>query len=438
MAAPTYELSTYKFNPLISLKDGSSRPKHIVAKGGRATGKSVSAALATIIHCRSPKLIKAGRGLRVVIARQFGSSIDQSFWEELKNAACMMGVEDEFIWGAKKITHRITKSTITSIGLERNKGNIKGLAQVDLLIVEEANFVSQESIDILIPTIRKPHSVILWLYNPTNRTDAVAKTFVECETPYPGCLIIDTNWRDNKFFSERSEADRVAMETNDPIRYLNVYEGEYLGADDYALINPILIKEAIGRKVIRDESLAIVAGLDVAGLGKDWTVLVRRRGNEILSRHKLATCDDKQLTEWVMGIYADHPFDKLVVDASGNTGPHGRLAEIAESLDKFSVHKFMGGKSARRPELYTNLRTETWVKMRDWLKTGQLDNDAEWYAICSLKYTWAAKDQIKLDAKKTLKKSPDAADALSMTFFVSDQKPAPVIGHAHSTGTWQG
>jgi len=208
-----FELASPLFEPLFTIKDPitGKRPKHIVLPGGRASGKSVSAALAIIKHARSPKLIKLKRGLTIVVARQFGSSIDESFWAELKNAAKIIGVEDEFFFGAKKITHLATKSTITSIGLERNKGSIKGLAQVDILVVEEAAYITQESIDVLIPTIRKDFSVIFWLYNPQNQADAVAKTFVECDTPYPDTLIIKTHWTDNKFFSDRSNADRLAM-----------------------------------------------------------------------------------------------------------------------------------------------------------------------------------------------------------------------------------
>ena len=209
----TFEVASPKFEPLFTLKDPETgeRPNHIVLPGGRASAKTVSASLAVIYHMRNKKLLKAKRGLRVVIARQFGSSIDESFWSELESAASLMGVWHEFVWGNKVITHKITGSTVTSIGLDRNKGNIKGLAQVDLVIVEEAAYVTSESIETLVPTIRKNFSVIMWLYNPMNKNDAVAQKFVECDIPYPKTLIIETNWRDNKFLSERAKADKDAL-----------------------------------------------------------------------------------------------------------------------------------------------------------------------------------------------------------------------------------
>ncbi len=128
-----FDVASPKFEPLFTLKDPitGERPNHIVLPGGRASAKTVSASLAVIYHMRNKKLLKLKRSLRVVIARQFGSSIDESFWSELENASSLMGVWSEFIWGNKVITHKPTGSTVTSRGLERNKVKRKGLAHCD-------------------------------------------------------------------------------------------------------------------------------------------------------------------------------------------------------------------------------------------------------------------------------------------------------------------
>lgn len=439
--APTFQLASEKFLPLFTLKDPETgkRPHHIVLPGGRASGKSVSAALAVIKHTRSPKLLKAGRGLRVVIAREFGSSIDESFWAELKNAAEMMGVSDEYEFGVKAITHKYTKSSITSIGLERNKGSIKGLAQVDMVIVEEAAYVSQESMDILIPTIRKAHSVIFWLYNPMNRNDAVSKTFVECEEPYPETLIIPTNWRDNRFFSERSKADMEALRKTDEARYRNVYEGEYLGAEDNTLIKPIVIQEARQRIPVANPRLKIVAGFDVSGEGEDEAVIVRRQGNVILSVHTKDKGTTHQMTDWAKSVFIENHWDVLIVDATGSTGIADNMSEWGEANRTYETIRWMASRKSRNPNFYSNARTESWCIMLAWLRSsGMLTKDARWDELSRVTYRYTDKEQKSLDPKSKLQRSPDWGDALALSLWIKDEEPQKIEAPFEAPRAWFG
>jgi PBSX family phage terminase large subunit len=426
----TFEVASPKFNPLFTLKNPETgeRPNHIVLPGGRASAKTVSASLAVIYHMRNKRLYKLKRGLRVVVARQFGSSIDESFWSELENAATLMGVWHEFTWGNKVITHKPTGSTITSIGLERNKGNIKGLAQVDLVVVEEAAYVTSESIETLVPTIRKNFSVIMWLYNPMNRNDAVAQKFVECETPYPKTLIIETNWRDNKFLSERAIADKDALELADPIAFRNVYEGEYMGAEDNVLIKPVVIDEARKCNPVRNDSLKITAGFDVSGMGKDVSVIVRRRGKEILSVHKKAKGNTQEMTDWAKQIYVSHGWDIVVVDATGSSGVADNLHMWGNANRTFQTIAWMASWKSRDPNRYANARTESWCIMRDWLKTGgSLDNDKCWDELSNITFVYKDREQVALESKKKLAKSPDEPDALAMSLWVPDEAKVVTI-----------
>jgi PBSX family phage terminase large subunit len=427
-----FEVASPKFEPLFTLKDPitGERPNHIVLPGGRASAKTVSASLAVIYHMRNKKLLKAKRGLRVVIARQFGSSIDESFWSELESASSLMGVWHEFVWGNKVITHKITGSTVTSIGLDRNKGNIKGLAQVDLVVVEEAAYVTSESIETLVPTIRKNFSVIMWLYNPMNKNDAVAQKFVECEAPYPKTLIIETNWRDNKFLSDRAKADKDALEQADPIAYRNIYEGEYMGAEDNVLIKPFVIEEARKCVPLRNDKLKIIAGFDVSGMGKDVAVIVRRRGKEILSVHKKAKGNTQEMTDWAKQIYVTHGWNTVIVDATGSSGVADNLQMWGNANRSFSTIVWMASWKSRDPNRYSNARTESWCIMRDWLKTGgQLNQDKCWDELSGITFVYKDKEQLALESKKKLEKSPDEGDALAMSLWIADEEKPKAVNH---------
>jgi len=450
----TFEVASPKFAPLFTLKNPitGERPNHIVLPGGRASAKTVSASLAVIYHMRNKKLLKVKRGLRVVVARQFGSSIDESFWSELENAASLMGVWHEFVWGNKVITHKPTGSTVTSIGLDRNKGNIKGLAQVDLVIVEEAAYVTSESIETLVPTIRKNFSVIMWLYNPMNRNDAVAQKFVECETPYPKTLIIETNWIDNKFLSERAREDKDALELADPIAYRNIYGGEYMGAGDDVLIKPFIIEEALKCNPIRNVNLKITAGFDVSGMGKDVSVIIRRRGKEILSIHKKPLGNTQEMTDWAKQLYVTHGWDSIVVDATGSSGIADNLYIWGNANRSFETIAWMASWKSRDVNRYSNARTESWCVMRDWLKTGgQLCPDSwlkmegrkgiqsSWSELSGVTFVRKDREQIALESKKKLLKSPDEGDALAMSLWIADEeKPQQIATQRRSVGGYIG
>jgi len=425
-----YQVANPQFEPIFTLKDPitGERPNHIILNGGRGSAKSVSASLATLKHMTNKKLLKAGRGLKVVIARQFGSSIDESFWSELENASNIMGIWHEFTWGARKITHNPTGSTVTAMGLERNKGNIKGLAQTDLVIVDEAAYVTSESIETLVPTIRKNFSVIMWLYNQMNRTDAVAQKFVECETPFPKTMIIETNWKDNKFFSDRAMDDKNALERADPIAYRNIYQGEYMGAEDNVLIKPVVIEEARKCNPVRNDSLKITAGFDVSGMGKDVSVIVRRRGKEILSVHKKAKGNTQEMTDWAKQIYVSHGWDIVVVDATGSSGVADNLHMWGNANRTFQTIAWMASWKSRDPNRYANARTESWCIMRDWLKTGgSLDNDKCWDELSNITFVYKDREQVALESKKKLAKSPDEPDALAMSLWVPDEAKVVTI-----------
>ena len=72
----------------------------------------------------------------------------------------------EFWITDRAIRHTITGSEFLFIGLERNIDNIRSLEGADIVWVEEASTVSQEAMDVLMPTVRKPGSEIIWTLEP--------------------------------------------------------------------------------------------------------------------------------------------------------------------------------------------------------------------------------------------------------------------------------
>jgi phage terminase large subunit len=103
--------------------------------------------------------------------------------------------------------------------------SIKSLEGLDVAWIEEAQTISKRSLDILIPTIRKPGSRIIVSMNPELDTDEAYVRFVA--EPPPGSAVVQMNWRDNPWFPEVLEAERLhAKATMTEADYENIWEGK--------------------------------------------------------------------------------------------------------------------------------------------------------------------------------------------------------------------
>jgi hypothetical protein len=90
----------------------------------------------------------------------------------------------------------------------------------------------------------------------------------------------------------------------------------------------------------------------------------------------------------------------------------------------FRLEEFHGGAGPGDQFMYFNRRAEVWGKMRDWLVTGEIPDDAELEAdLTGPEYFHSNKNQIQLERKDDMKSrglaSPDCGDMLAMTFGVT-------------------
>lgn len=81
-----------------------------------------------------------------------------------------------------------------------NASNIKSLEGFDVAWIEEAQTLSQHSLDLLRPTIRKEGSEIWASWNPRYKTDAIDKFFRK--NPPEDAISIMVNWHDNPWFPD--------------------------------------------------------------------------------------------------------------------------------------------------------------------------------------------------------------------------------------------
>jgi len=160
--------------------------------GGRGSGKSVSVAQALIMLALRSKI-------RILCCREIQKSIQESVLKIIADKIEVMGLLSEFEIQKKTITCKNGSDFIFD-GLKNNVTSIKSLEGVDYVWVEEAEAVTEESWDILIPTIRKANSEIWITFNPFDEQDPTYQMFVM--NPPENCMTVKVNYMDNPFFPE--------------------------------------------------------------------------------------------------------------------------------------------------------------------------------------------------------------------------------------------
>jgi phage terminase large subunit len=205
------------------------KPKRYkVLYGGRGAAKSWGVARALLIQAMQKKLL-------ILCAREFQNSIEDSVHKLLSDQIEKMGLSKFYTIKNNEIEGS-NGSRFIFRGLKMNVNSIKSFEAVDIVWVEEAQTVSKNSWDVLIPTIRRPNSEIWATFNPLLETDATYQFFV-VNTP-KDCELVKLNWSDNPFFDADGGILRSAMEharNTDPDAWLNVWEGHCRNTLDGAI-----------------------------------------------------------------------------------------------------------------------------------------------------------------------------------------------------------
>ena len=193
--------------------------------GGRGTAKSYSIATVLVILARTSRK-------RIVCGRQFQNSIRDSAKSTIENRIAFLGLEKEFHVTHNEIVHKTTGSRFTFVGLDRNKDSIKSLDDVDIFWIEEARNVSSESLEILVPTIRKPGAEIWASWNPILPEDPIDYFFRGPIPPNKSYIKRVTHDDNPWFYQTRMPADMERMKLLNYNRYKHVWGGDYDTQDD--------------------------------------------------------------------------------------------------------------------------------------------------------------------------------------------------------------
>lgn len=194
----------------------SGEARYRVAHGGRGSAKSWGfARMAALRAYEKPR--------RILCARELQNSIKDSVHTLLSDQIEAIGLPG-FEIGESFIRHQNGSEFIFK-GLRSNAKEIKSMEGVDICWVEEAQAVSDDSWQILIPTIRKPGSEIWVTFNPLNKDDPTSLRFIE--SPPPNSAIVEVNYDQNPWLPKELLDEALYLKSIDLEEYEHVWLGKY-------------------------------------------------------------------------------------------------------------------------------------------------------------------------------------------------------------------
>lgn len=199
--------------------------RHIALWGGRGGAKSRSIGTALILQ-------SAEEHHRVLCCREIQNSIKDSVKRLLDDEIARCGLGHLFTSTEREIRGP-NESLFIFAGLRGNATGIKSYEGITDAWPEEAQAISQASIDTLEPTIRAPRSRLIWSWNPDLETDPVDAMFrgkndpEKWPGPPPRSIVLNVNYAQNPWFPddlrEKMEWDR----SRDIDKYNHIWLGQY-------------------------------------------------------------------------------------------------------------------------------------------------------------------------------------------------------------------
>ncbi|MGL1339059.1 phage terminase large subunit [Vibrio parahaemolyticus] len=142
---------------------GNEAAKYIVLKGGRGSGKT----FAIICYMLEQSFEEKYRDSLFLVLREIQTSIEDSVHSVVSDLIKQAGLEQYFKITHNKITNKLTNVEFAFTGLRSTGGKtafsqvnkIKGKHKVRMVFMDEAQDASQDSLDVLFPTVNRSGNV---------------------------------------------------------------------------------------------------------------------------------------------------------------------------------------------------------------------------------------------------------------------------------------
>lgn len=425
-----------KFKPLFKPK------RYKVFYGGRGGAKSWAVAQYLLVTGMQDKSL-------FLCTREFQGSIRDSVHRVLASQIDRMGLSQFYEIQRDTIIGQNGTEFIFE-GLKNNVTKIKSMEGVDKVWCEEAESITEESWDILIPTIRKPGSEIIVTFNPYDELDPTYQKFVV--EPPKDSISIKVGYQDNPWFPDELRREMEECKERDYKKYLWIWEGEPRGNYEDSVIKPEWFSAAIDahKKQGWEAKGFKSVGFDPADIGPDEKALCYAHGSVVYDCIQWSDGDVSDAIKKAFNYAEEKKAQFLVYDSVGvGTAVKVDLKERLGSLN-MEVEGFSGGMAPVQPdsmykdsvlnkEAFLNRRAQYYWALRERFENtyrsvvkGEYIDPSNMISISSdiqdlsqlrlelcrinRKRGRFSKNQIQIESKQEMEKSPNMADALMMTF----------------------
>jgi len=227
--------------------------------------------------------------------------------------------------------------------------------------------------------------------------------------------------------------------------HVEVY-GQFPSASDDQFIPAHVVDDAMAREKYKDLTAPIVIGVDPARFGSDSTVIAVRQGRDIIEIKKHKGDDTMETVGRIIEAIEEYKPALVCIDEGGlGAGVVDRLKE-----QRYKVRGVNFANKSKNPMMYGNIRAQIWGDMREWLKNASIPKDRYLKTdLISPLMKPDSKGAIFLESKKDMKArglaSPDAADAIALTFTYPvahreyvDKRPIRSYSQQGIANSWMG
>ena len=444
----------------VKLEKFLTTPKRFkIAFGGRGAGKSYTFADIFLSQVKD-------YGKKILCLREYQNSIKDSSQAMLKSAADRL-CYDYFQPMQDTIRYK-DSDAFRFKGLARDPDGVKSAFGFDLAFVEEAQSISEKSIEMLTPTIRKEGSEIWMAMNPRHSTDPVAQRFLKpfyTQLLTNGYyeddlhLIVWMNYSDNPWHSAELEKERMFAQQNLSCSHYNhIWLGHYNDEAD----NPLIKREWFDAAIDAHEKLNIKTGghrvvaHDPSDTGDDDKALCAVNGilvEDVLAKSDGDACDG---IDWAALEAKRFNADTFVWDCDGLGVSLKREVERGVAGTNIVLDMFKGSNGADNPDgnyaalgssnraknkdTFRNKRAQYYIKLRDrFFKTYRAVIKGEYHdpdglisiksdiklldalraEVCAIELEPNSAGKLQILSKERMRKaglkSPNLADSLMMT-----------------------
>lgn len=371
-----------------------------VAYGGRGSAK-------TRTFCTVLTSNVLYHGWRVVCFREIMESIADSVYQEFVAEIERRDLDRYFDVLKTEINCRVSGGCIKFSGIRANAKKLntqklKGFSNFDAAWLEEANPVSAESWNALIPTMRKDGSEIWISFNPENPLEETYRRFV-ADPKYPAekdgrpyCVTRKINFTDNPRFPKELRDDAELMQAADPELYRHVYMGEPVADNALSIIKPAWVESAVDAHLhIADFPMGggRIGGMDVSGgvegdvaapKAKDPNALAWRYGCILSGLEEWQDENPNAAAAHAFEIVGREAIDTLSIDDIGvGASVPGEMQRLDKELRDKQPHvpnaEFIGWTASESPQnaeefyqpgkthgdMFANLKAQGWGTLAD-------------------------------------------------------------------------